>query len=111
MKLWLDDIRDPVKFTTDPENWTWVKTAAAAISALRTGGYEYASLDHDLTHEQMVLGGYQGEIYDDGVKSGYDVVCWLEQNPEYWPKRGCKVHSQNISGAARMRQVIERYYR
>lgn len=111
MKLWLDDCRDPAKFIkTDWQTWTWVKTAEDAIALLRTGQVEFASLDHDLTDRQMVQGGYLGRIYEDGQQSGYDVVCWLEQHPEFWPKYGVKVHSANPAGRARMLQVIDRHY-
>lgn len=108
MKLWLDDIRDPLKF--NKKGWTWVKTAADAIALFRTGQVEEASLDHDLTNKQMVRGGYLGKIYEDGHQSGYDVVCWLEQHPQFFPPQGIKVHSANPAGRARMLQVINRHY-
>lgn len=110
MYLWLDDKRDPVLYTKNLD-WTWAKTAEEAIGWLRMGKVVKASLDHDLTDEQMIKGGIFGEVYEDGHKSGYDVVCWLEQHPEFWPPNGVKVHSANPSGAARMRQVINRHYR
>lgn len=109
MKLWLDDIRAPHEHGC--LGWAWAKTAAKAITYLRTGEVTEASLDHDLTDEQMVKGGFFGQVHEDGHKSGYDVVCWLEQHPEFWPINGVKVHSANPSGAARMRQVINRHYR
>ncbi len=107
MKLWLDDIREPWKFGCI--GWDWAKTADEAINFLKTGRVEIASLDHDLGIEQT-LTGMQGLISNDNGKSGYDVVCWLEQNPQYWPSKGVKVHSANPAGAQRMRQVIFRYY-
>lgn len=111
IKMWLDDIRNPALFIkTDWQSWTWVKTAADAIALLRTGQVEYASLDHDLTNKQMIRGGLFGKIYEDGQQSGYDVVCWLEEHPEFWPPKGTKVHSANPAGRARMQQVIDRYY-
>jgi hypothetical protein len=111
MKLWLDDIRDPAKFIKmDWETWTWAKTADEAVAHFRTGRVEFASLDHDLTFDQMEKGGYLGEIHEDGFKSGYDVVLWLEQHPEFWPPLGVKVHSANPAGAARMRQIIQKHY-
>lgn len=120
MKLWLDDIRDPTnpylmsselwKFAATID-WTWAKTADEAVAYLRTGQVEFASLDHDLTQDQMRRGGFLGQVHEDGFKSGYDVVCWLEQHPEFWPLKGVRVHSANPAGAARMRQVINRHYR
>ena|SRR5579885_2314117 len=108
MKLWLDDIRDPEMFGCI--GWKWAKTADEAITLLRSGEVECASLDHDLTAEQMIYGGFSGEIFEDGAKSGYDVVCWLEQHPKFWPKGGVKVHSANPAGRKRMQQVIDRHY-
>ena len=65
----------------------------------------------NLTQDQMRRGGFLGQVHEDGFKSGYDVVCWLEQHPEFWPLKGVRVHSANPAGAARMRQVINRHYR
>lgn len=107
MKLWLDDIREPWKFGC--AGWVWAKTAEEAVKFLKTGDVEMASLDHDLTDEQM-MGGMLGEIREDGVKSGYDVVLWLEQNPQYWPPKGTIVHSMNPAGRRRMAEVIARHY-
>ncbi len=108
MKLFLDDIREPWKHGC--VGWEWAKTAKDAIDLLRTGQVTHASLDHDLSPEQMIQGGFLGKIYEDGQQSGYDVVCWLEQHPEFWPKFGVRVHSANPAGRARMRQVIDRHY-
>lgn len=107
MKLWLDDIRDPHSFAGS--GWTWAKTAEEAIAFLRTGEVTRASFDHDLTWEQMKAGLY-GEIREDGQKSGYDVIVWLEQHPEYWPPDGVKVHSMNAAGRKRMQLVIDAHY-
>lgn len=108
MKLWLDDIRDPAEHAHI--GWTWVKTAEDAVTAFRTGDVEKASLDHDLTPEQTIRGGELGIIYEDGQRSGYDVVCWLEEHPQFWPKGGVVVHSRNPAGRKRMEQVINRFY-
>lgn len=105
MKLWLDDIRDPIHFVG--VGWTWAKTAQEAINFLKTGDVVIVSLDHDLTEEQMT-GGILGEIRDDGHKSGYDVAVWLEEHPHFRPNI-IRVHSANPAGAARMRQVINRF--
>lgn len=107
MKLWLDDIREPWKFGC--VGWEWAKTAEQAVALLKTGNVEIASLDHDLTTEQM-MGGMIGIIREDNVKSGYDVVLWLEQNPQYWPPKGTFVHSMNPVGRERMAWVIAQHY-
>jgi hypothetical protein len=103
--LWLDDVREPWKHGYI--NAEWVKTAAAAIEALKTGKYDFASLDHDLAEEH-----YPWNCSDITATTGtgYDVVCWLEQNPEFWPKHGVRVHSANPVGKARMWVPIDRHY-
>ena len=108
MNLWLDDIREPYKHGF--VGAVWAMTAEEAIAALKTGHITFASLDHDLTEEQT-LGGIHGEVREDGQKSGYDVVVWLEEHPEFWPRDGVAVHSMNPAGRKRMEQVIERHYR
>jgi len=108
VKIWLDDIREPWRFGC--LGWTWAKTAQEAIEHFRTGTVTEASLDHDLTEHQMIHGGMLGEVYEDGQQSGYDVVCWLEAHPEFWPVNGVRVHSANPAGRARMRQVIDKHY-
>ena len=100
MKLWLDDIRDPNHHGCI--GWTWVKTADEAIAMLDTGLVEEASLDHDLTVDQTL-----GK--NDGEKTGYTVVCWMEANG-VWPSKGVRVHSQNPVGRKRMEDVIRRAY-
>lgn len=97
MKLWLDDVRDPKNFGC--KDWHWAKTVEEAVSAFRTGTVTEASLDHDL-----------GQLSEEDELTGYDVVCWLEANPEFWPPDGVKVHSSNPPGAARMQQVINKHY-
>lgn len=108
IRLWLDDVRDPYKF--DHVGYHWYKTADEAIEAFKENEVLFASLDHDLTDEQMIRGGYLGQVYIDGFKSGYDVVQWLSQNREYWPVSGVQVHSANPAGKQRMEQVIMRHY-
>lgn len=104
MKLWLDDIRDPVKFGAS--GFTWAKNVHEAIQLLKTGQVTVASLDHDL-----------GMEYDEETETvielptGYKLVCWLEEHPEYWPVDGVTVHSQNPVGRNKMYQVIDRHYK
>src|SRR5208282_3585606 len=108
MKLFLDDVRDPEEFGAP--GWVWAKTAADAVKIFGSGKVTQASLDHDLTQEQMTRGGIYGTVCEDGQKSGYDVVLWLEEHPEYWPIDGVRVHSANPAGRNRMERVIERHY-
>lgn len=100
MNLWLDDVRAPWKHGC--LGWEWAKTADEAIAFLATGRVEKASLDHDLS-EQRTIG------VDDGSKTGYDVVCWMEVH-DIWPPEGVTVHSLNPVGRQRMQQAIDRHY-
>lgn len=115
--MWLDDVRKP--WEHGHIGWTWVKTADEAIAALRTGRVTEASLDHDLglpscrACRAACLGPEEyGKVLElgcqHGEKTGYDVVCWLEQHPEFYPPQGVSVHSMNPAGAARMIQVLNR---
>jgi len=58
IKVWLDDERPT------PEGWVSAKTAAEAISLLKTGKVSEISLDNDLGPAAA------GE--------GYDVICFIE---------------------------------
>lgn len=119
MNLWLDDIRKP--WTHGADGWTWAKTAEDAIKWLKTGEVECASLDHDLGACPACLGGrtpeqwleahaYQSMPHCSHFGTGYDVVCWMEENG-VWPSGGVRVHSANPVGRQRMQQVIDRHYR
>jgi hypothetical protein len=108
VRLWLDDKRNPADYGKG--DWYWALTAAEAIQAFLRGDITQASLDHDLTDAQMIIGGYNARIHEDGVMSGYDVLLWLEQNPEFYPEDGIAVHSQNPAGRMRMQQAIKRHY-
>lgn len=106
MKLWLDNVREPWRF--GHLGWEWVKTAQEAIDLLKTGKVVEASLDHDLAPEHYPWAN-RGNEAPLGNGSGYDVVCWMEEN-NVWPPKGTKVHSMNPAGAFRMRQVIDKHY-
>lgn len=97
MKLWLDDVRPPYRHGRI--GWRWVKTYEGAIELLQTCQVEEASLDHDLS-EAATMGCAPPE-----EKTGYHVVCWMEEN-NVWPPNGVHVHSLNPVGAARMMAVI-----
>lgn len=98
MKLWLDDIRDPV--TYGYLGYTWAKTAEEAIALLQTGEVTFASLDHDLS-VKATLGDWSGET------TGYDVVLWMEEH-NVWPRDGVAVHSMNPAGRQRMEAATKR---
>lgn len=102
MKLWLDDFRNPKDHGY--LDYVWVQTAEACIEHLRSGKVFKASLDHDLNVDQT-LGKYEP-----GAATGYDVLCWLEEHPQYLPPGGIRVHSQNPVGRQRMEKLVERLY-
>ncbi len=99
--LWLDDVREPWKHGFVGAEWC--KTADEAIALLKTGRVERASLDHDLSEEATIGQPKAGE------KTGYTVVCWMEEN-NIWPPGGVRVHSMNPVGRVRMQQVIDAHY-
>lgn len=92
IRLWLDDIRDPARFGRT--GWVWVKTYEAAIEAFQKYDVIQASLDHDLSF-RATIGSFDGE------KTGYDVVCWMEER-NIFPVEGVHIHSANPSGSKRM---------
>ena len=101
MKLWLDDVRPPWKYGYI--GWDWARTYNEALEMLMTGEVEMASLDHDLCFEdQMRTDGYK-------EKTGYDLMCWIEEHPDYWPEY-MDCHSANPVGRARIEQVIEKIW-
>ncbi len=100
MKLWLDDLRDPISHGY--EGFVWVKTAEEAIKILKTGEVSFASLDHDLNDDH-----YLGEFGDE--QTGYDVLCWMEENG-VWPEGGVSVHTMNPSGRIKMEQAVKKFY-
>lgn len=102
MILWLDDIRQPWKHGYIGVDWA--KTADEAIAFLKTGRVSFASLDHDLS-ENATLGRPGCN-----EKTGYTVICWLEEHPEFWPPDGCRVHSMNPVGKAKMLEVVKAHY-
>lgn len=105
ISLWLDDVREPWRFGR--VGWVWAKTAEEAIEILKTGRVIRASLDHDLSWEHYPWNQVNPQEYKQ--KTGYDVVCWMEEN-NVWPRRGVEVHSMNPVGRQRMQQVIDRHY-
>lgn len=119
MILWLDDVRDPMKYGI--VGVKWVKNYDEAIAALQSGGITFASLDHDIgaceecTEKLLHIGDMSSPettFYNrcDHAKNGYDVVCWMEENG-VWPINGVVVHSMNPVGRKKMEAVIQKHYR
>lgn len=47
MKIWLDDIRNPINFGKD-NSWVWIMCAEGVIEMARNNLIEEISFDHDL---------------------------------------------------------------
>jgi len=92
MKIFLDDVRNA------PEGFTRVYDPFSCILLLEEnkGNVEILSLDHDLG----LFFGKEKEY------TGYDVLLWLERNPQYMPKSIC-IHSANPVARKKMFQTIE----
>lgn len=70
------------------------------IMALQDDGpWDILYLDHDLA-----------SFYQRGEMTGYNVMCWLEKNPQYLPKEIILVTSNPV-GRQRMQQVIDKLYK
>lgn len=89
--LLIDDLRN-MDVTRTARNYN------DGIEALKEGGWEVLYLDHDLAD------------YSEGVeRTGYDVMCWIEVNPELKPGR-IEIVSQNPVGRQKMDVVINKLY-
>lgn len=101
-------------------NADWVMTVDEFKEAWQTGKYSHMSLDHDLgaceecgggdPEEWLRQSGGESMPHCPHVGTGYDVVCWLEEHPEWWPIAKPEVHSSNPVGSKRMLQVINKWY-
>lgn len=99
--LLIDDARD-VDFVND----TWcvtvthiARTYGEGIRQLKEGGIDLLLLDHDLA------------CYDDDGNelTGYKVMLYLEEHPEYLPGRIVLVTSNPV-GRDKMQTVIDKLY-
>lgn len=72
------------------------RTFDEGLQALQDYEVSLLYLDHDL-----------GSL--DVKETGYDIVCWLEQNPEYWPQE-IIVITANPVGRQNIYRVLEQYY-
>lgn len=70
------------------------------IKLLESQHWSLLLLDHDLA-----------SFEENGrERTGYDVVCWLEQNPQHLPDK-IELVTSNPVGRQRMQQVINSLYR
>jgi len=91
MKLYLDDEREA------PAGWVRVKTADLAVALLEENNFEVVSLDHDL--------GYTSDKH----KTGYDVLCWIEEQVymKEYPLPEIRIHTANPAARRKMESAVE----
>lgn len=71
----------------------------SGINALKEEIWDILFLDHDL-----------GDFCANGrERTGYDILCWLEEHIQYLPKR-IHIVSQNNVGRDRMKVVVDKLY-
>lgn len=99
--LLIDDLRD-VDFVN--KNWNVqvtdvARTFAEGVESLKNGSVDTLLLDHDLA------------CFDsEGTElTGYKIMLFLEENPEYLPKRIILVTSNPV-GRAKMQTVIDKLF-
>ena len=116
--LWLDDIRNPSKFTRYDGEIVWVESYDEFVEWITKNGLpDIISFDHDLAQEHYA----PVDIWDDPVKcqewmdtqefegTGYDAAKWLVK---YCEENGRKlpdylVHSANPVGAENILKYLE----
>jgi len=123
VKLWLDDIRDPIRWKRS--GWTWARTPNEAKDLLltaRANGVEVTalSLDHDLGGEikdpESLPPGpltMRGRLHypsgHDPEGTGYDFAVWVAEN-NLWPTGRFLAHSASDEGAKRILSVARRKF-
>jgi hypothetical protein len=74
------------------------RTYDAGIALLKSQKWNILLLDHDL-----------GDYKDGKERTGYDILCWLEEHPEYLPG-GIVIVTDNASAYSRMKLVRKKLY-
>ncbi len=94
VRVWVDDVREPPGRVGGEDDYQWARTYDEAIFLLAHQKVDVISIDHDLG----------------GTKTGYDVVCWIEEQVHYGrmllPQIFC--HSQNPVGRQKILAAVER---
>lgn len=102
--LLIDDARSLEQVHKHQSNDSYIASIARdyfeGIRLLREEGpWDVLYLDHDLA-----------SFIEGKEKTGYDVICWLEENTEYLPLNGIYCVSSNPVGRQRIEQVIKKLY-
>lgn len=82
------------------ESYTIARTFFEGVELLENNKWDELLLDHDLGPDSII-----GEV----EFTGYDIMCWLEEHPEYIPKKITCI-SANPIGRKRIEQVIQKLY-
>lgn len=102
--LLIDDLRVPGDHGNKkniPADAVVARNYGDGIRLLQEGHWDVLYLDHDLAD----FGGPDGK-----EMTGYHILCWLEEFPQYLPKQDIIIVSDNSSGMIRMRMVIKKLY-
>jgi hypothetical protein len=99
--LLIDDMREfgtnGIPLPTKNDNWNHAKNFQQGINCLMAlGPFDILYLDHDLAD------------LDPG-HTGYGIMCFLEANPQFLPKKIVLVTSNPV-GRKNMKTVIDRLY-
>lgn len=95
MKLWVDDMRQPPEFDSEP--WVWAQTSADALEILQACRPVVLALDHD-------LGQWTGT--DDTTRP---IALYLAESiPAFWPVV-ITVHTANPVGREWLLGTLRRY--
>lgn len=102
--LLIDDLRIPGDARNKkniPADAVVARNYRDGIAALQEGDWDILYLDHDLAD-------FSGE--GGRELTGYSVMCWLEELPQYLPKQNIIIVSDNSSGVQKMKMVINKLY-
>ncbi len=88
-KLLIDDQREYDGMTQI------ARTFEAGLKALKEGNWDVLYLDHDLGQPEP--------------KNGYQLLCWLEEHPEFLPGQIVLVTSNPV-GRQKMQAVLDKFY-
>ncbi|MDR3616630.1 MAG: hypothetical protein P4L53_23925 [Candidatus Obscuribacterales bacterium] len=102
--LLIDDLRIPGDHRNKkqiPADAAVARTFREGIAELQKGNWDVLYLDHDLA-DFSGAGGRE--------LTGYTVMCWLEEFPQYVPAKDIIIVSDNSSGMLKMKMVINKLY-
>lgn len=137
--LWLDDVRKPWLYGYTGATWAKTAREAIAMLKTKTVTFASLDHDLSeartvgLTHKCVRCGNYCtekemgflisattgeklttcpscGSMSVQAEETGFTVLNWLEDYPEYWPVDGVRIHTANVSMYQPMRAVVFKHY-